>query len=182
MIISVQTLATFIEQNSATYSTLQFARVKQHIIAAGGEVRGRLVNYYLIPAITRDVNGNITAPLYAGNPIQDPSVTILGTIVQFLAAASVLSPARGLQPSSDVDSATKYRSAARSLIDRLNNADAFISDLPSLPLYGITASNALIGEINANKSILTGAIGQPKVGLFGALRLPGGTIPTDLGS
>lgn len=172
MIISAQSLATFLEQDYTVWTAIKQSRAREHILTAGDEVRGALAALYVIPTITRDANGNITAPLILGVPIADPVRTALGPIIKHLAAAFLLDPARGFQPQEDRSAAADYRISARGQLNALRERRAFIASLDRLDDFGITPTSALLAAITTQKSKPQPSIVQSQSQIFGGLRDP----------
>lgn len=171
MIVSVQSLAAYLEQNASSWSNTQYERARQHILTAGDEVRGALATLYLIPTYTRAEDGVITLP--AG--VSDPERTALGPIVKMLAAAFLLNPSRGVQPQEERSASTDYRTAALKSLRDLQTGAAFIAPLSTLADYGITSTEALDAMLNTRKTRALPLLKQQGIGYFGTLSDPEGT-------
>lgn len=168
MIISAQSLATFLEQDYTVWNSVKKARAVEHILNAGDEARGALTALYSIPVYTRDVSGVVTSPVI----ILDPARTALGSVVRLLAAAFLLDPARGIQPQEERSAAVDYRMSARAILKDLQSRKSFIAPIDKLSDYGITPTSALIGSLTAQSNKPTPQIAQNNSVIFGALRDP----------
>lgn len=168
MIVSVQSLALYLEQDYNKWDTLKRDRAKEHILNAGAEVRGALAALYVIPAYTRDASGNITSPV----GVQDPKGTALGPIVMMLAAAYLIDPTRGFQPQEDRSAAADYRISARAQLKALQNGTAFIAPLDKLSAYGIAATDRAKAMFSSLKQKSAALITKPKEGFFGTYHDP----------
>jgi hypothetical protein len=180
MLVSAQSLATFLEQIYTDLSPLQVTRYNAHITTAGDRVRGALAALYTIPLVTRDANGNITTPLYLLSPISDPERTALGPVVKMLAACTLLDPARGIQPQEDRNSASRYCTEGSKLLEQLRLLQTFIAPLDSLVTYGIVASEALKSALLSKRFKSLPGIRQQTEGVFGVLHYPSGGIVEDV--
>lgn len=172
MLVSVQALATYLEQDVTRLSQLQKDRYVEHITTAGDEVRGALAALYRIPLVTRDAAGLITAPLVNGVPIADPVRTALGPVVKMLASAYLLDPARGIQPQEDRSAAADYRASARAQLKALASTAAFVAPIEDLPRFGIQPTPALIAALNLRKAKARPGLRQQREGLFGVYHDP----------
>jgi hypothetical protein len=172
MLISAQSLATFLEQNYSALSDLQKKRYAEHIRTAGDRVRGALAALYSLPLIDRDTEGVITAPLIVATPIADPERTTLGPVIKMLAACLILDPSRGIQPQEDRNSAGRYCSEGSKLLEQLRTMQIFIAPLDQLANYGITATDTLKGGLLGKQYKSSPAVQQQGEGMFGNYHQP----------
>ena len=168
MIVSAQSLATYLEQDYDQWSTLQKSRAADHILTAGDEVRGALAALYTIPEYTRDTSGTVTSPA----DVSDPVRTAIGPIVKMLAAAFLLNPSRGFQPQEDRSAATDYRTSARTQLKALQSGKAFITSIDKLSDYGIEATDALTAMLTSSRRKARPGLRQQREGMFGVYHNP----------
>lgn len=172
MIVSAQSLATYLEQDYDQWTALQKSRAADHILSAGDEVRGALAALYTIPEYTRNSSGDITGPTSGGSPVSDPVRTALGPIVKMLAGAFLLNPARGFQPQEDRSAAADYRASARAQIKALQSGQSFITSIDTLDDYGITYTDALAAMITNRRRKARPGLRQQREGMFGVYHNP----------
>ncbi len=174
MLISAQSLATFLEQDYSDMSELQKDRYAEHIKTAGDRVRAELSALYVLPEITRDTEGTITT----AGITKDPERSGVGPVVKMLAACLILDPSRGIQPQEDRHSAGRYCSEGAKLLERLRTMKSFIAPLDDLAAFGITATETLKAGLLSKQYKSGPAVQQQKAGMMGVFHDPrGGSVP-----
>lgn len=178
MLVSLQSMALFLEQDMSDMSEIQKGRLQQHILTAGDMARGMLTAmYYVIPEVTRNSDGVITAPAGIAN---DPERTLLGVAIKNIVACKILDPSRGFQPQEDRNSASRYCTEGYKILEALASGQKFIAPLDQLAGYGITASEALKAMLTSKQIKSTPAVRQQGTGMFGTYHDPrGGSLETE---